>query len=873
MADRADHKDTSKRRSSSSSQPIESVTSANRSTVTRVQKALHWFQYVTHGGLPLMISAISVVMLIMGKIQPDLMGGLLSLCSVYLLYLYSAPIIAQPRRSVDEVIKFTLPLLWITSIWTFSALLMVVISEITPITALIFGIILSLSPLYLIPLFFLIFTCLELSLIVAYNLSSGIAIYHILTHLIAGFTLPRLISPEWVLRSLYPRILEVNELPLSRRYFDAARFTPSHELTLAASEVDASPRGVTATSSGLDLPIHGNRPPSSSELKANRNRLQNLERGIRPEHQESQLSPVLETLTDLLHDRASGLSRRHSGELSALLSRHHDRAASFISRSLTVHLQLLRQQLHVETAVLLWYRPKTNELEVRAVDTLRDEWCATRFSARYGILEEALRESLVFNDPIEAHQLVPYYEESLTIGGLLSHPIHLSTESEAEGILLVDRSSNELWDHTDKATIRIVAEKISLDIETSQILRYVASEAIEIDRLCLCLKRLNEVFEPSDLAACVVRCCSLYEGILSAAYFQLNTHGEARLNARWVSPHLLDHDVTEHEVCSEGSIFGLEDSLLGQVLLEGIEKSTSIDPAPPSAYLPFEDWVLEQAAEVICLPLNDAQHDKICAAILLTADGENFNAARLSSLRLFFEQVEQKLALSNAHDRLRHLALRDGLTQLKNHMTFQAESVEMLKRAERDRSPLTFVLLDIDHFKRVNDTYGHPFGDEVLIRVAEALQQEVRDVDLVARYGGEEFALVLHATAIDQAVISIDRVRRRVEELCFSYEEELVRVTISIGFACYPTDSRQQDLLIDRADKALYQSKRNGRNQLTAWRDIAPDDQDSSVSWTRHPTSFHLPLEDHPSSPPLEVKGDKPAALLFELDDQEDFTP
>ena len=378
------------------------------------------------------MSSVSSILLILGMIKPDLTGGLISLSLVYLLYLYSAPIIARPRQPIDPASKLTLPLLWMTSLWVVSALSLPILAELTPITAILFGFILSLTPRYLIPLFFLIFTCLELSLIVAYNLDPWRALYHVFAHVGAAFTLPRLITPEWILRSLYPRILDIEELPLSRRYFDAARFTPSHELTAAppAQSLSSADHEVEPTFSASHAAIKTPLPQATQHHSS-------LDQIIHSGTIQDASPAILETLTGLLHQRVVNPDTRGTDELSQLLKEHHDRAASFINRSLSVHLQLLRQQLHVETAVLLWSRPKTAEFEVRAVDSLRDEWKATRFTLHYGILEEARREPLIFNDPIEAHQLVPYYDESLTIGGLMSAPVYLSSSEEAEGILLI----------------------------------------------------------------------------------------------------------------------------------------------------------------------------------------------------------------------------------------------------------------------------------------------------------------------------------------------------------------------------------------------------------------------------------------------------
>jgi diguanylate cyclase (GGDEF)-like protein len=585
----------------------------------------------------------------------------------------------------------------------------------------------------------------------------------------------------------------------------------------------------------------------------------------------SAVTPLIENITGIVRSYSpiEGMP-----ELRDVLREHNQQAIEFINRSLDVHLQLLRQQLHVESAVLLWLRPKDGTLEIRACDSMRDAFVYGSYAISEGILDAALCDPLRFDEPIEAHKIIPYYDQSITLGGLLSTPVYLSSRERADGILLVDRSSTDPWDRHAHSTLKIIAEKISLDFETSQLLRQVTYDAGQVERLCYCLRKLNEAFGLDEVERCMVESIGVYDGFESASYFALQESGELRLKSRWIHPQIIDTLGRTDQLIAVGNLLEPGHYLLSRAAREESDFSTLFDPAPPADYLPTQDWTLNCAAGVMVRPLRDPHSDRVCGVLLLTVSSEEvIQPRKLTAFRLLIEQVEVKLSLVNAHERLKVMASIDWLTGLKNHMTFQSESGEMLKRAQRDQSALAFVLLDIDHFKSVNDNYGHPFGDLVLKRVAETLCQEVRDVDLVARYGGEEFAFVLHATELDQALVSIDRVRRKVEEIRFDFEDQLVQVTISLGVACYPIDSRQQERLIDKADKALYQSKRNGRNQATAWRSIEPEERDSSVSWTRAPTHY---IEESsqvsgPDQSPLDTHNQTfSKALSFDL---EELTP
>jgi diguanylate cyclase (GGDEF)-like protein len=144
----------------------------------------------------------------------------------------------------------------------------------------------------------------------------------------------------------------------------------------------------------------------------------------------------------------------------------------------------------------------------------------------------------------------------------------------------------------------------------------------------------------------------------------------------------------------------------------------------------------------------------------------------------------------------------------------------MLQRAERQGQALTIMLTDIDHFKKVNDTYGHPIGDAVLRRVAQVVASCMRKIDMAARYGGEEFVVVLEATDQAGARQLAERVRKEVQQLCFHSEKGPFQCTLSLGMATFPGDGRDATALIAQADQALYHAKRNGRNQCVAYADL-----------------------------------------------------
>jgi diguanylate cyclase (GGDEF)-like protein len=167
------------------------------------------------------------------------------------------------------------------------------------------------------------------------------------------------------------------------------------------------------------------------------------------------------------------------------------------------------------------------------------------------------------------------------------------------------------------------------------------------------------------------------------------------------------------------------------------------------------------------------------------------------------------------HESLISSALRDGLTKLFNKRYLMERLDSELKFAQRHETTLSLLMLDIDHFKNVNDTHGHLSGDAVLVELGAVLTNAVRNEDVVARFGGEEFAVVLRAIALDQAIHMAERLRRLVEGTVVDAGGKHLRATVSIGVAGFPsTPAKTVEELIEAADQALYRAKRAGRNRV-----------------------------------------------------------
>lgn len=176
------------------------------------------------------------------------------------------------------------------------------------------------------------------------------------------------------------------------------------------------------------------------------------------------------------------------------------------------------------------------------------------------------------------------------------------------------------------------------------------------------------------------------------------------------------------------------------------------------------------------------------------------------------------------------LATTDGLTDLYNHRYFQEKLRENMRKADKEKSWFSIVLIDIDFFKKFNDTYGHQAGDEVLRQVGQVLKKSVKPEDVVARYGGEEMVIILANANTENAVTIADRICKTIAHKKFTLAEGLiVNVTISLGVATYQLHGKTSTELIEFADKGLYRAKKNGRNQVGAMEDSLEESANSSV--------------------------------------------
>lgn len=482
-----------------------------------------------------------------------------------------------------------------------------------------------------------------------------------------------------------------------------------------------------------------------------------------------------------------------------------------IHQAVEFALNLLRRTLGLRTAMLLGLDAAGSTLDIQELASSEDGILPGPFNARDGIFGASLAKGaqLAVAGP-KAHLHVPYYAERPRIGAVCATP--LLDHGQPRGLLVVDRESSEPWTRDEEETLAGAAHFILRAIENERV--FVQLERAKVEQ--------GKLYRAANaLAAATTEAQVIEAGVNGAREF-------ASFDFAVVT--LFDRTSNEHEICAVsgdgakelvGQRFRHNSGLVSMVVANrhALPYRGDYDPARQVVFTRR----LNPPAMPSLLVLPLLVHDRALGTLVLGSKRRGaFGDAVRPTLEVLASHVAVSLANARMLERLEQMATMDGLTGLFNKRALSEIGVQKLKSALRFRKALSLLVCDIDHFKKVNDTYGHDVGDIVIKGFADVLKRVKRDTDAVGRFGGEEFVVVCEETDERGARQLAERIRAELEATTFHSGLGPLKVTCSIGIAPFPDAGENWDALFKAADEALYASKRGGRNRVSVYEAPVP---------------------------------------------------
>lgn len=483
-----------------------------------------------------------------------------------------------------------------------------------------------------------------------------------------------------------------------------------------------------------------------------------------------------------------------------------------ISSSIYHSLSLLHQALDARSCVLLWLNKGDSELRVKEVVSDCDAITEDVSVPLAGVLKAVVKDSKAIILPHTKAGQVCYYEGSFDAGAFMGIPV--LEGKHLRGVLCIDRAEPFVAKHKELADS--TALQVLHAIHSEQVFGAVERAKYEHERfyhasalLCRALTMEQVQDTAFDAAAAIVD----YDvAVITLHDVQRRRHRVLCVRETEGAPRVVDAE----------KLPGLEfreNAGLVSMVVKNKHYLPAAGALRDSTTPVFDGKLRFHCESLLVLPLLSAD-EAIGTLTLASHKRGQFRKDTREMLGVISNQVAVSMQNGLMYKRMETMATTDGLTGLTNHRSFQERFADLVERSQRHGHKAAMLLCDVDHFKKVNDTYGHPVGDEVLRQVARVLQAATRKIDIPARYGGEEFAVVLEATDLEGALGLAERIREDVGALQLESDKGTFQITMSIGVAAFPSDGAEPAVLIERADMSLYHAKETGRNRVVCYRDF-----------------------------------------------------
>jgi diguanylate cyclase (GGDEF)-like protein len=406
---------------------------------------------------------------------------------------------------------------------------------------------------------------------------------------------------------------------------------------------------------------------------------------------------------------------------------------------------------------------------------------------------------------------LPYYRGEVRIGTLLAVPVRAGDVTT--GLLIVDRLEGQALSDDEPAIAALVAELISDAVQRTRASLGREEIGTEFKAVYAVSRQLAALVEPAGVRRLLLRSARDLTPIEAGAVL-MTDEAQSRYTLEdgygWCKEFEGREVALDEKTWAAWVLRSAEDA----VLLESVGERRERMPVF------VLDEGLGRAASLLAVPLR--ARARTLGALVLTAERGAFDAAAFRVLGILANQAAAALATIQLLDRIKDLAIRDALTGLYNRRAFDDLLQQALAQQDRQGGSLSLLLFDIDHFKRLNDTYGHPTGDAALKNVAQVLTRHLRKGDQAARYGGEEFVVILPGTEIQGALLLAERIRKALETHRFVFEGARVSCTASFGVATWSRGAGSAEQLLTATDKALYAAKEGGRNRVVQADPLVP---------------------------------------------------
>ena len=476
-----------------------------------------------------------------------------------------------------------------------------------------------------------------------------------------------------------------------------------------------------------------------------------------------------------------------------------------IHRSMKLTLNLLKNGLELHTAAVFWLSDKSTLTLKELVSEHPDQICG-QTSPEAGVIGSVFRQKTTFvlKNINPNFRGLKYYSNTkeLAITNFIGVP--LIQDDKVKGILLADRRGKEPFETEEEKTLAQAGTYMIYEIKNEQLFTQVEQSRKDYQHFYQASGNLNSVVTLEEV--CQVACSALKE----LAPFDV---GAITLYDKTTKLHTVAHIQGCDTENYKDQTFKSTNSLVSLVIKNpGFAQKMPVKN--PNATVLTQQIPLPPFAELLIFPLIRSNN---VLGTIIAGSQENFifTPDRIKLFRVISNHIAVSIENALNYRRVNEMATTDALTGLYNRRVFFQRLKEAIARATRHKKPIALIMSDIDHFKHVNDTYGHPMGDQVLKIVSKILEDTLRETDTIARYGGEEFVIILEDTDSPDAFQLTERFRNLIEAQQFKSDTKTFNITMSAGIAIFPQDSEEEKTLLDKADQALYWSKTNGRNQCT----------------------------------------------------------